>query len=135
MGISLTATKDRIATRSELERVLWRWSGWQADQRCVDAVLETVDAYVRGEVQAARPICTRQHKKPPKPRPKRVVPPSVPEDSRICSRCRRSLPIAEFNRDIKSRNGHKAQCKVCEMERRVERERAKKQEITKEMQS
>lgn len=41
------------AGRDDVEKALWRWSGWKADQRGVDTILEVVDQYVRGQVERA----------------------------------------------------------------------------------
>jgi len=41
----MTVTHDGIATRADLERALWWWSGWRADQPSVDALLELIDRY------------------------------------------------------------------------------------------
>lgn len=34
-----------MVSRSEIEAALWKWSGWQADQRAVDELLTLVDQY------------------------------------------------------------------------------------------
>lgn len=44
----------------DVEATLWRWSGWKADQRSVDAVLEVVERHVRSKVEAARAVGARQ---------------------------------------------------------------------------
>lgn len=36
-----------IATRDDIEAALWRWSGWQADQRSVDELLGLIDQYAQ----------------------------------------------------------------------------------------
>jgi hypothetical protein len=33
----------------DVEQMLWRWTGWKAEQRAVDAVLETVKQYGRSQ--------------------------------------------------------------------------------------
>lgn len=42
---SMSVIQDGIATRSDIEKALWQWSGWQADQRGVDALLSLIDRY------------------------------------------------------------------------------------------
>lgn len=37
--------KGVTVTRGELEKALWRWSGWKADQRLVDELLTVIDRY------------------------------------------------------------------------------------------
>lgn len=58
--------KTEQATREDVEAALWRWSGWKADQRNVDAVLDVVDGYVQRKVMASGIAATRQ------PEPKTV---------------------------------------------------------------
>lgn len=57
--------KTEQATREDVEAALWRWSGWKADQRNVDAVLKVVDGYVQRKVSASGIAATRQ----PEPKP------------------------------------------------------------------
>lgn len=42
----MTAQHDDTAIRGEIERALWRWSEWRADQRGVDEVMTLVDQWV-----------------------------------------------------------------------------------------
>jgi hypothetical protein len=50
----MTVTQDGIATRDDVEAALWRWSGWKADQRSVDALMTVVDQWV-GSIQPSDP--------------------------------------------------------------------------------
>lgn len=41
----MTVTGERAIFRDDIERALWRWSEWRADQRGVDEVMMLVDQY------------------------------------------------------------------------------------------
>ena len=58
--VTKTVTQPKPGSREEVEALLWRWSGWQADQRGVDEVLDAIDRHVRAKVEASRVAGTRQ---------------------------------------------------------------------------
>lgn len=146
-------------SRADVEAELWRWSGWTAEQRSVNAVLKLVDKYklgaadldpliedimaqarsdamrivatARSEAEAMRlppalcPSCTAAGEQATAERKARTYGAKkrvrVPETDRKCRDCGIVKGIDRFNRDVKSRNGRKAQCKACESDQRAER--------------
>jgi hypothetical protein len=44
-SLDMTATDDLVVNLDDIERALWRWSEWRADQRGVDAILGLVQRY------------------------------------------------------------------------------------------
>lgn len=58
--VTKTVTQPKPGSREEVETLLWRWSGWQPDQRGVDEVLDAIDRHVRSKVEASRVAGTRQ---------------------------------------------------------------------------
>lgn len=165
-------------TLADIERLCWHLSGWQVDQRSVDALLKAVAAYAgygpgeesqssdaaaptleggAGEaVRAPEPLvaptpaddisepvkapqaavqrvevtgtltllCPGLHTPPdpariPPPRKARI--PGDPHESqRRCGKCERTLPVEEFARDAKGRNGLRYACRDCENTRKRE---------------
>lgn len=155
--------KEQATCREDIERALWRWSEWQADQLRVDALLGLIDQYkltadvldpfladimaqaaadadqitaaARREAETMRPppaLCpgceaavkgaqASHQERANKPDRRRGKRPRVPETDRKCRDCGIVKGIDRFNRDVKSRNGRKAQCKQCEAGQRAER--------------
>lgn len=147
-------------SRADIEATLWRWSGWTAEQRGVDAVLLDIDRYklsqddldplvsiilaeARAQAQqivedarrvaetmrpppALCPGCEAAVKEAQAARQEAAERrkgrrPRVPETDRKCRDCGVVKGIDRFNKDVKSRNGRKAQCKECEAGQRKER--------------
>jgi hypothetical protein len=128
-------------SRDDVEAALWQWSGWQADQRLVDELLDVIDRYVQSAIprpaQAMRPAPAPVRRAPvvkaaPVVRPAvvkvRVAEPVDPslDTPRKCTQCGFTMALRQFNRDVKSRGGRKAQCKICENINRGRRRLAKK---------
>lgn len=90
---------NETVNRDDIEKALWKWSGWQADQRSVDTILGLVDQYKPGAVTVQLPT----------------------EKRRRCSQCGAVKPIDRFKPDYKGRGGRRAQCRDCENARRRER--------------
>lgn len=151
--------------RHDIEAALWKWSGWMADQRAVDAVLDLVDRYAQAAPAASAPLPCAYEDPEPKVTQTSVqgilerpvqdgslvyapqltaeayrdpdgvlwlrlgsLPANLAENlerTRKCTRCGNVQPIAWFNRDCKSRNGRKAECKKCESKTRADRRRRK----------
>lgn len=52
-GCHSVMSMSEITTLADVERMCWRLSGWQVEQRSVDTLLAIVDAYARGVVLPA----------------------------------------------------------------------------------
>lgn len=44
---------DKV-NRDDIEKMLWRWTEWKANQRAVDAVMGIIDQYTEAKVSASR---------------------------------------------------------------------------------
>jgi hypothetical protein len=134
-SVNVTAKQDGIATRSDIERALWFWSGWKADQRCVDALLEVIDRYAAGDQQTMPPspepeeqpagpltevvvegISTKAYRDPRGAVWVRLDTQPVPwnKDERPCTLCKQTKPVLQFRKDARATNGRRAQCRECE---------------------
>jgi hypothetical protein len=114
---------------------LWEWSGWKADQRAVDAVLQVVDRYAAGHSATPEPPSAV-----PEQRTRYAVPlngyldtdgllwvrvGNVPDHAepvetrtRKCNLCGGVKPLTRYRKDRKSRGGRKARCMDCDNTKR-----------------
>lgn len=131
-------TEKDIATRSDVEAELWRWSGWKADQHSVDALLAVVDRYAHGE-----PVHDLEPEPPESPPADLVavpwhtlpirsfrdpdglvwvclgaVPTAPVERTRKCTGCGAVKRLDRYKLDPASRGGRKTRCRDCENLRR-----------------
>lgn len=143
-------------TRDDIEAALWRWSGWQADQRAVDDILGMVERYAgTGRVRTTDVGPARTHEATsPAPEylgvtdvtatvytdPRGVLwvrldpdPAVSGEPPRICTACLKSKRVLEFRADYGRPDGRRTQCRDCENEKRRIRTKRKnkvKQQIS-----
>lgn len=129
-------------TRADIERTVWRLSGWRVEQRSVDTLLDLVDRYV-GQGQAAGSVVKTAVRPPARldPLPAATTPgcPSrTPglckecrcggepvETERQCRACLQTHPIAHFRINSKKNkrkpSTRRWQCMTCEATAREER--------------
>lgn len=105
-----------------IERMCWRLSGWQVDQRSVDALLGAIEDYVTGRgapslhETATGPQTAAQGRTGPDPR----------ETLRKCRVCGHPQAVTEFYRDVHGIDGRRRECRSCGNERKRNAKRVRR---------
>lgn len=123
-------------TLSEVERTLWRLTGWRGEQWLIDRLVAAIREHVHAhgavcDCMVAPPVMPPAAAPEHSPREPVTVPEGregerAEETARVCRACpgKGPQPLEAFARDVKGRNGRRLVCRDCDRRQRAERRQA-----------